>query len=88
MLSNQIQSNKNKGQNRNPKNHKKTLQVKSITKDNVLINQESFSYEKHYSNKKFMLVSKEIGYFNKINNLFVLMINPYYFLILLENNSI
>lgn len=66
MLSNQIQSNKNKGQNRNPKNHKKTLQVKSITKDNVLINQESFSYEKHYSNKKFMLVSKEIGYFNKI----------------------
>ena len=39
MLSNRIQSNKNKGQNRNPKNHKKTLQVKSITKDNVLINQ-------------------------------------------------
>lgn len=64
-MSNPVYSNK-KGQNKNPKNHKKTLQVKSITLDNNLINQESFSYEKHYSNKKFMLISKEIGYFNKI----------------------
>ena len=52
-----------------PKNHKKTLQVKSITTDNNFINQESFSYQKHTSDKKFMLISKEIGYFNKITKI-------------------
>lgn len=76
MSSSMLQNNKNYPhslQNRDnqkykspPKNHKKTLQVKSITTDNNFINQESFSYQKHTSDKKFMLISKEIGYFNKI----------------------
>lgn len=49
-----------------PRPRKKSFSAISVTEGNELVSQTLTRYTQHHSQKKFMLISKEIGYFNRI----------------------